>query len=220
VGVVFQGVVVTYPGRGMPALAGVDLVLPAGRRTVVVGASGAGKSTLVALLLRFLDPDAGRLLVDGTDLRASDAAGWRAGIAALPQAPHLFHGSVADNIRLGRPDASLDAVVAAARAADADGFIATLPMGYDTPLGEDGARLSGGQRQRIGLARTFLRASAARLVVLDEPTAHLDPASEARVAASISRLAGDRTVVVVSHRPALVDGADVVIELDAGRVVR
>ncbi|HET7828067.1 MAG TPA: thiol reductant ABC exporter subunit CydD [Candidatus Limnocylindrales bacterium] len=218
--VVVEDVAVTYRGRAVPALAAVDLVLPAGRRIAVVGPSGAGKSTLVALLLRFLEPDAGRILAGGADIRTLDAAAWRAGIASLPQAPHLFHGSVADNIRLGRPDASLDEVVAAARDADANGFIATLPMGYDTPLGEDGARLSGGQRQRIGLARTFLRASGARLVVLDEPTAHLDPDAEAHVAESIAALAGPRTVVVVSHRPALVAGAEVVIELARGRVVR
>jgi ATP-binding cassette subfamily C protein/ATP-binding cassette subfamily C protein CydD len=218
--VLLEDVVVAYPGRARPALAGVDLVLPAGRRIAIVGPSGAGKSTLVALLLRFLEPDAGRIIVGGTDLRTLDAAAWRAGIASLAQAPHLFHGSVADNIRLGRPDASPDEVIAAARAANADGFIATLPMDFDTPLGEDGARLSGGQRQRIGLARTFLRAAGARLVVVDEPTAHLDPAAEACVAESIARLAGPRTVVVVSHRPALVAGADVVIELAGGRVVR
>jgi ATP-binding cassette subfamily C protein CydD len=218
--VVVEDVAVTYRGRAVPALAGVDLVLPAGRRIAVVGPSGAGKSTLVALLLRFLEPDAGRILAGGADIRTLDAAAWRAGIASLPQASHLFHGSVADNIRLGRPDASLAEVVAAARDADADGFIATLPMGYDTPLGEDGARLSGGQRQRIGLARTFLRAAASHLVILDEPTAHLDPDAEARVASSIARLATGRTVIVVSHRPALVEGADLRVELADGRVVR
>ena len=136
---------------------------------MIVGPSGAGKSTLVALLLRFLDPDTGRILAGGTDLRSLDAAAWRSGIAALPQASHLFQGSVAANIRMGRPDGSMDEVVAAARDAAADGFIERLPMGYDTPLGEDGARLSGGERQRIGLARAMAATSPRRCAAAPRP---------------------------------------------------
>ena len=134
------------------------------------------------------------------------------------QAPHLFHGSVADNIRLARPDAPPEAVVEAARAAGADEFIDDLPDGYNTPVGEDGVRLSGGQRQRIAIARAFLR--DAGFVVLDEPTAHLDPDAEAVVSAAIARLGAGRPVVVISHRPALASGADAVVELAHGQRTR
>ena len=185
--IVFEGVTVAYPGRPEAALAGVDLVLPAGRRTAVVGASGAGKSTLAGLLLRFLEPGGGRITVGGRDLATMDAVAWRSRIAYVPQAPHLFHGTVAENIRLARPDATDAEVIRAAREADAAGFIDDLPDAYATAIGEDGVRLSGGQRQRIAIARAFLR--DADLVVLDEPTAHLDPDAEAAVAAAIDRLA-------------------------------
>ena len=214
----FEGVTLGYPGRPEAALAGVDLVLAAGRRTAVVGASGAGKSTLAGLLLRFLEPDAGRITVGGLDLATMDPAAWRSRIAYVPQSPHLFHGTVAENIRLARPDATDEQVIRAARDADAHAFIDDLPDGYATAIGEDGVRLSGGQRQRIAIARAFLR--DADLVVLDEPTAHLDPDAEAAVAAAIDRLAMGRTVVVITHRDSLVAGADAVIELNAGRVVR
>jgi ATP-binding cassette subfamily C protein CydD len=215
---VLRGVTVTYPGRSEPALRDVDLVIAAGRRTVIVGPSGAGKSTVARLLMRFVEPDRGSITDGGRDVGAIAIAAWRAGIGYVPQSPHLFHGTVADNIRLGRPGASMDAVVAAARDADADAFIADLPAGYDTPVGEDGVRLSGGQRQRIAIARAFLR--DAPLLVLDEPTAHLDPDAEASVAASIARLGDGRTVVVISHRPALLAGADAVVELVDGQLAR
>lgn len=216
--VVLHGVSVAYPGRAEAAVRGLDLVLAAGRRTAIVGPSGAGKSTIARLLLRFLEPDDGRVTVGGADLAQIDPAAWRERVAYVPQAPHLFHGTVTDNIRLARPEATMAEVAEAARQADAAGFIADLPDGFDTPVGEDGVRLSGGQRQRIALARAFLR--PADLVVLDEPTAHLDPDAEASVAAAIDRLGAGRTVVVISHRSALVAGADAVIELDHGRVVR
>ena len=135
-----------------------------------------------------------------------------------PQSPHLFHGTVADNIRLARPDATDDEVAAAAEAAHASAFIADLPDGFETAIGEDGITLSGGQRQRIAIARAFLR--DAGLVVLDEPTAHLDPDAEASIAEAVDRLGRGRTVVVMTHRASMVAGADAVIELDRGRVVR
>ena len=216
--IVFEGVTLAYPGRPEPALAGVDLVLAAGRRTAIVGASGAGKSTLAALLLGFLAPDAGRITAGGRDLATLDASAWRSRIAYVPQSPHLFHGTVADNIRLARPEATDDEVVQAARDADAAAFIDDLPDGYATPIGEDGVRLSGGQRQRIAIARAFLRDAA--LVVLDEPTAHLDPDAEAAIAEAVDRLGRGRTVVVITHRESVLAGADAVIELDHGRVVR
>ena len=213
--IVLAGVAVTYPGRSEPALSGLDLVIPAGRRTVIVGPSGAGKSTLARLLLRFLDPDEGWVTVGGVDLATVGAASWRERVAYMPQAPHLFHGTVAENVRLARPDATDGEVAAALAAAGADAFVADLPDGVDTHLGEDGVRLSGGQRQRIAIARAFVR--DADLVILDEPTAHLDPDAEASVAAAIDRLATGRTTVVISHRPVLADGADQVVALERGR---
>jgi ATP-binding cassette subfamily C protein CydD len=202
------------PGR--PALAGVDLRIDPGQRVAVVGPSGAGKTTLASLLLGFVRPDSGRILVDGTDLAELDLDDWRARLAWLPQNPRLFQGSVLDNIRLGAPDADMDAVRQAAERARAAEFIERLPRGYDTPIGERGAGLSGGQIQRIALARAFVR--DARLVVLDEATASLDPASEAQVQAAIEDLAKGRGLLVIAHRLATVRSADQIIVLEAGRV--
>ncbi len=156
-------------------------------------------------------------MVGDVALDAIDASAWRATVAWVPQRPHLFHGTVADNIRLARPTADDAAVRAAAEQAGADGFITGLPLGYETPVGEDGTRLSGGQRQRIAIARAFL--AEARLVILDEATSHLDATSEAVIRDSIGRLARDRSVLVVSHRLRLVSVADRVVVLDGGRVV-
>jgi ATP-binding cassette subfamily C protein CydD len=202
------------PGR--PALAGVDLSIEPEQRVAVVGPSGAGKTTLASLLLGFVRPDAGRILVDGVDLAELDLEDWRARLAWLPQSPRLFQGSVLENIRLGAPDADLDAVRQAAERARAADFIERLPQGYDTPIGERGAGLSGGQVQRIALARAFVR--DARLVVLDEATANLDPASEAQVQAAVDELAQGRSLLVIAHRLATVRSADRIIVLDAGRV--
>ncbi len=216
--IVFDDVTVSYHGRTEPALAGVDLTVAAGKRTTIVGPSGAGKSTVARLLLRFIDPDTGVITVGDAELASISGPAWRAGVAYVPQAPHLFHGTVAENLRLARPDAPMAAVVEAARAAGADEFIADMPDGYETPVGEDGVHLSGGQRQRIAIARAFLR--EAGLVVLDEPTAHLDPDAEAVVVEAIERLGAGRTVVVISHRPALIERADAVVELARGRRIR
>lgn len=211
----FAGVSVTYPGRTEPALRGLDLDISPGRVVALVGASGAGKSTVASLLLRFIEPDAGGISVGGVPLASIDLGAWRSHIAWVPQMPHLFHGTVADNIRLARPDASDDEVRAAAVEAGADAFIAALPLGYATPVGEDGARLSGGERQRIAIARAVL--ADARLVILDEATAHLDAANEAVIRDTIRRLAPGRTILVVSHRLRLVAVADEVVVLDGGR---
>ena len=167
---------VTYPGRTAPALDGFDLVIPERGVVALVGATGAGKTTVANLLLRFIEPDAGSIRVGGLPLASIDLAAWRSHVAWVPQRPYLFHGTVADNIRLARPDASGEEIRDAAREAGADTFIDAMPGGYDTPVGEDGIRLSGGQRQRIALARAFL--TGARLVILDEATSHLDAASE------------------------------------------
>ncbi|GHA23586.1 hypothetical protein GCM10010329_53750 [Streptomyces spiroverticillatus] len=169
-------VTVRYPGRAVPALEGVSLSVRTGEHVALVGPSGAGKSTLLALLLGFVEPGEGRVTVGGVDLAQLDAEAWRERVAWVPQRPHLFAGTVAENIRLGRPGASEAEVRAAARAAPAEGFVAELPDGYDTALGESGFGLSAGQRQRIALARAFLL--DAPVLLLDEPTAHLDVGSE------------------------------------------
>jgi ATP-binding cassette subfamily C protein CydD len=188
-----------------------------GDRIALVGPSGGGKSTLLAVVLGFVTPSAGRVLVDDADLSTVDLDAWRARIAWVPQRAHLFAASVADNICLGAEAADRADVVAAARAVDADGFIAALPAGYDTRLGERGTGLSTGQRQRVALARAWLRVDAP-LLLLDEPTARLDPVSEAAVVAASIRLAVDRTALVVAHRPALLDAVDRVADVVDGRL--
>jgi len=182
--VVFRDVTVRYADR--TALEGLDLRLPAGRTTVVTGPSGAGKSTLLGLLLRFTEPTGGRITVDDVDLAEVDPEAWRREIAWVPQDPHLFADSLADNIRLGAPEASLDQVRRAASLAELDEVVAALPEGFATLLGERGTRLSSGQRQRVALARAFLR--DAPIVLLDEPTAHLDPDNATAVRRAVARL--------------------------------
>jgi ATP-binding cassette, subfamily C, bacterial CydD len=208
---------VAYPGRGGLALDGVSLVITPGVRTVVTGASGAGKSTLLALLLRFAEPVAGTIEAGGTPLTRLDLAAWRAQIAWVPQRPHLFAGTVAGNIALGRPGAGKQAIEHAAALAGAAEFIEALPQGYATPLGDRAARLSAGQRQRIALARAFIR--DAPLLLLDEPAAHLDAISAAGILAAIETLPAHRTVVLVSHGPGWAGPAGRTITLDRGRLV-
>ncbi len=203
------------PGR--EALRGATFALEAGRVTALVGPSGAGKSTVLNLLLGFARAQRGCVDAGGHDLAGVDPAHWLTHVAWLPQRPHLFEGSILDNIRLGVPGASIGAVRAAARDADADEFILRLPQGYDTPLGERGQNLSGGQVQRIALARAFLK--DAPLVVMDEATASLDAETEARVVAALARLARGRTLLIVAHRLRSVRMADRIVVLDAGRVI-
>lgn len=212
-----EGVTVAYEGREAPALDRFSLTIHPGETVALTGPSGAGKSTILAVLLGFVRPDAGRVLVDWQDLAEFDLDAWRSHIAWVPQRPYLFTGTVADNIRLGRPDATDEEVRLAARAACAEEFIDALPQGFDTPLGECGAGLSAGQRQRIALARAFLR--DAPLLLLDEPTSNLDLESETAVVEAVRRLAAGRTVVLVAHRPALTALADRVVRVEPAGVV-
>lgn len=211
-----QGVDFTYPD-GTAALHGIDLAIAAGERVAIVGPSGAGKSTLVSLIPRFADPTAGRVLLDGADLRTLRLPALRGAIGMVLQPAIVLPLSVHENIAYGRPQASRAEVEAAARRAQAHDFIARLPRGYDTLLGEQGATLSEGERQRLTVARALLR--PAPILILDEPTAALDRDTEAALLAGLDALMAGRTVVVIAHRLRTVRGADRVVVLDRGRIV-
>lgn len=213
----FDDVRFGYDGGARPALRGASFELPPGRMTALVGASGAGKSTVARLLLRFLDAESGRILADGTDLASLDPDAWRSQIAWVPQRPHLFHGSLADNLRLARPGATDADLRRAAADAGLDALLSRMPRGLDTAVGDRGQRLSGGEAQRLALARAFLR--DAPLLILDEPTSFLDAESESLIRAAIDRLAAGRTTLLIAHRLNTVRSASQVVVLDAGRVV-
>ncbi len=206
-----EGLRVAYPGRAVPALDGVSLTVHAGEVLALAGPSGCGKSTLLGVLLGLVAPQGGSVRVGGCDLAELDPDAWRARLAWVPQRPHLFAASVAENVRLGRPGASAEEVRAAVCAAGLDGVVADLPEGLETQLGERGAGLSAGERQRVALARAFLR--DAPLLLLDEPTANLDGRTEREVLEAVRRLSRGRTVVLVAHRPALLALADRVLSL-------
>ncbi len=213
----FENVSYAYDGGQRPALHGVELTIEPGTYTALVGRSGAGKSTVVHLLLRFAEPTWGQILLGDEPLRALAPAAWRRQIAWVSQRPHLFNASVLENLRLARPEATLDEVIWAAEQAHADGFIRELPQGYNTAIGERGARLSGGEAQRIALARAFLK--DAPLLLLDEATANLDPEHEQLIQQSMARLLRGRTALIVAHRLSTVTRADRIVVLDRGRVV-
>ena len=215
--VAFEAVGFTYPGRSRPALTGLDLALPAGRTAALVGPSGAGKSTVASLLLRFWDPQAGRILLDGTDLRELTLDGLRRHVALVAQDTYLFNDTLEANIRLARPEASPAALQRAVEQAALADFVAGLPQGLATPVGERGVQLSGGQRQRIAIARAFLK--DAPVLVLDEATSHLDAISEAQVRAALEALMRDRTVLVIAHRLSTIRNADTILVMQGGRVV-
>jgi ATP-binding cassette subfamily C protein CydD len=210
------GVGFAYPGSEVPALSGVDLVLEPRTLTAVVGRTGAGKSTLVNLLMRFAHPSEGVILADGVPISALPAARWRENVALVPQSPHLFFGSLLENIRLARPEASREEVEEAARLAGAHEFAGRMPRGYETQIGERGVRLSGGEAQRVAIARAFLK--DAPVLILDEPTSNLDPESERLIRLALERLAEDRTALIVAHRLNTVRTADRVVVLEEGRV--
>jgi ATP-binding cassette subfamily B protein len=207
-----------YPMRPeQPALERFDLLVRPGETVALVGPSGAGKSTVLSLLLRFHDPQAGRILIDGVDLRECDPVALRERIALVPQQPTLFAASARDNIRYGRLDATDAEVEAAARAAEAHEFLIALPRGYDEELGERGVRLSGGQQQRIAIARALLK--DAPVLLLDEATSALDAQSERAVQHALDNLMRGRTTVVIAHRLATVLRADRIVVMDHGRIV-
>ncbi|WP_266167924.1 ABC transporter transmembrane domain-containing protein [Dyella subtropica] len=214
----FEQVNFHYPTRpDTAALYDFDLQIRPGETVALVGPSGAGKSTVFSLLLRFYDPQRGRISVDGVDLRALTLPDLRGAIALVPQETVIFGGSAADNIRFGRQDASDDEVRDAAHAAEAHDFISALGNGYDAELGERGVRLSGGQRQRIAIARAILR--DAPLLLLDEATSALDAQSEAAIQQALERLEKGRTTLVIAHRLATVQRADRIVVMDGGRIV-
>ena len=205
-----------YPMRPVPVLSDVDLELDPGEVVALVGPTGSGKSTVASVLLGFAVPTAGRVTVGGVGIAGCEMALWRRSVAWVPQRPTVFRGTVAENIRLGRPSAPARAVREAAELAGADAFIRNLADGYETAVGEGGRPLSAGQRQRIALARAFVR--RAPLVVLDEPTANVDAATAATIGEAIARLGGEHTVLVIAHAPDVVRRADRVVGLTAGRV--
>ncbi|MFK4146160.1 thiol reductant ABC exporter subunit CydD [Streptomyces sp. NPDC004065] len=208
----FEGVGVRYPGRSEDAVTGVSFTVEPGETVALVGPSGAGKSTLLNVLLGFVRPTTGRVSVGGVDLTALDPEQWHARIAWVPQRPHLYAGTIAENVRLARPGAGTAAVRGALADAGALEFVDALPQGMETVLGEDGAGLSAGQRQRLALARAFL--ADRPVLLLDEPTAALDGATEAEVVEAVRRLSAGRTVLLVVHRPALLAVADRIVRLE------
>lgn len=213
----FEHVGFTYGQREQQALSDIDLTLARGKTTALVGPSGAGKSTLLNLLCRFYEPSTGRISIDGEDLAAFDLASWRGRIALVSQDVHIFSATVRENIAYGKLDATDEEIKQAAIHAHAHEFIADLPQGYDTLVGERGVLLSGGQRQRLSIARAIL--SDPDILILDEATNALDSLSEAHIQASIEELGRSRTVVVVAHRLSTIERADLIAVLDQGRIV-
>jgi ATP-binding cassette subfamily C protein CydCD len=213
----FQDVSFAYPGRPVPAVTRMSFDVKAGATVALVGPSGAGKSTVANLLLRFWDPASGCIRLDGADLRSLTLDGLRGRIALVAQDTYLFNDTLEANVRLARPDATESQVrLALARASLAD-FVAGLPEGLATRVGERGVALSGGQRQRIAIARAFLK--DAPLLILDEATSHLDTISEQAVRAALDALMADRTTIVVAHRLSTIRAADLILVLRAGTVI-
>jgi len=207
----------TYPGATVPALQDISLEIHAGEHIALVGMSGAGKSTLAALLLRFIRPSSGQININHDPLTVFSLESWRSMVAWVPQNPYLFHDTIAANLRLARPDATDEQLASAARAAYLDQFVRSLPQGFETVIGEEGARLSGGQSQRLALARAFLK--NAPILILDEPTSSLDPEHEMLVESAMHILMRGRTVITIAHRLNTVYQADRIFVLEQGHLV-
>jgi ATP-binding cassette subfamily B protein len=214
--IVLDDVTFSYGGDAL-ALDGVSLTVPPGQTVALVGTTGAGKSTLAKLVARFYDPTAGRVLVDGRDLRTVTASSLRSQMGIVPQEAFLFSGTVAENIAFGRPDASSEDVRAAARAVGADDFISALEQGYDTPVGERGVQLSAGQRQLVAFARALV--ADPRILVLDEATSNVDVHTESRIETGLRRLLAGRTAIVIAHRLSTIERAGQIVVLEHGRIV-
>ncbi len=213
----FEGVHFTYPGREIEVLANLDLVVVPGEVVALVGPSGAGKSTLTQLISRFYDVTEGAVIVDGVDIRDQDLHDLRSSMAAVPQEVQLFSGSIAENLRVGKPDATDDELVVAAKVANAHDFIIGFPDGYKTVVGERGVKLSGGQRQRVAIARAVL--ADPKILILDEATSALDAEAEALVQEALERLMVGRTTVVIAHRLSTVRAANRLVVIADGRIV-
>ncbi|HZK91214.1 MAG TPA: ATP-binding cassette domain-containing protein, partial [Stellaceae bacterium] len=213
----FEAVEFAYPGARRPALDAVALDIPAGATVAIVGPSGAGKTTLANLLLRFWDPSAGHIQIDGIDLRDFELDHLRGRVSLVSQDTYLFNDSLRANVALARPNADETAIYRALDQAALSEFVMSLPEGLDTSVGERGVQLSGGQRQRIAIARAFLK--NAPTLVLDEATSHLDAVSEALVRSALDALMRERTTIVIAHRLSTVRNADCLVVLDRGRVV-
>jgi ATP-binding cassette subfamily C protein CydCD len=213
----FEGVGFTYRGARRPALSDVELVVAAGATMALVGPSGAGKTTIANLLLRFWDPSTGRILLDGVDLREFELDHLRARISLVSQDTYLFNDTLRANVALARPDADEAAIHRALDQAALADFVASLPEGLDTMVGERGVQLSGGQRQRVAIARAFLK--NAPTLILDEATSHLDAVSEAQVRGALDALMRDRTTIVIAHRLSTVRNADLLAVLDGGHLI-
>jgi ATP-binding cassette subfamily B protein len=213
---VFEGVHFAY-GRGPEVLHGIDLDVPPGTTVALVGHTGAGKSTIAKLLARFYDPQAGRITVDGVDLRDVTQESLRRRLGVVPQEGFLFAGSVSENIAFGRPGATATEIVEAARTVGAHDFILRLEDGYETQLGERGNRLSLGQRQLVAFARALI--ADPRILVLDEATSNVDIHTESRIEAGLRRLLAGRTAIVIAHRLSTIQRAGRIVVLDHGRIV-
>ena len=215
--IVFDHVTFAYDGVPRPALDDVSFAVGEHQRVALVGPSGAGKSTIASLLLRFFDPQQGSIRVGGVDLRTLSLADLRQQVALVAQDTYLFHGTIADNLRIAKPDATDSEIAAAAHAARIDDFIRDLPEGYATAVGERGAQLSGGQRQRVAIARALLK--NAPILILDEATSSVDPASERAIQDALDRLLERRTTIVIAHRLSTIQKADRILVLNEGAVV-
>lgn len=216
--ILFTDVSYTYPGASQPALESINATIPAGKTTAIIGPSGAGKSTLINLLLRFQEPAAGSISIDGNPIHAIPLEAWHRQISWVPQHPYLFNATLRENILLARPEASAREMESALKKTGLTTFIGSLPQGLETMIGEQGARLSGGEAQRVALARAFLK--NAPLLVLDEPTSHTDPELEAALRSSIQELMKGRTTIIIAHRLETIRSAEQILVVSEGKITQ